>query len=61
MTGPGGAKEEGRRGRDQSRGRKTDDGTRRSQRRGEERATLVTKDQPFRHRTNQNQHPESGC
>ena len=46
---------------DQSRGRKTDGGTRQSQRRGEERATLVTVDQPFRHRTNQNQHPESGC
>ena len=46
---------------DQSRGRKTDGGTRRSQRRGEEEATLVTVDQPFRHRTNQNQHPESGC
>ena len=46
---------------DQSRGRKTDRGTRRSQRRGEEGATLVTVDQPFRHRTNQNQHPESGC
>ena len=46
---------------DQSRGRKTDRGTRRSRRRGEEGATLVTVDQPFRHRTNQNQHPESGC
>ena len=46
---------------DQSRCRKTDGGTRRSQRRGEEGATLVTMDQPFRHRTNQNQHPESGC
>ena len=46
---------------DQSRGRKTDGGTRRSQRSGEEEATLVTVDQPFRHRTNQNQHPESGC
>ena len=46
---------------DQSRGRKTDGGTRRSQRRGEEGATLVTLDQPFRHCTNQNQHPESGC
>ena len=32
-----------------------------SRRRGEERATLVTVDQPFRHRTNQNQHPEFGC
>ena len=28
---------------------------------GAEGATLVTVDQPFRHRTNQNQHPESGC
>ena len=46
---------------DQSRGRKTDGGTRRSQRSGEEEATLVTVDQPFRHCTNQNQHPESGC
>ena len=32
-----------------------------SQRRGDEGATLVTVDQPFRHRTNQNKHPESGC
>ena len=46
---------------DQNRGRKTDGGTRRSQRSGVEEATLVTVDQPFRHCTNQNQHPESGC
>ena len=46
---------------DQCRSRKTDGGTRQSQRRGEEAATLVTMDQPFRYRTNQNQHPKSGC
>ena len=45
---------------DQSRGRKTD-GETMSQIRGEEGVTLVTMDQPFRHRTNQNQHPKSGC
>ena len=46
---------------DHSRGRETNGGTRQSQRRGEEGMTLVTVDQPFRHLTNQNQHPESGC
>ena len=32
-----------------------------SRRGGDEGATLVTVDLPFRHRINQNQHPKSGC